>query len=424
MIEDTEETLSILTAFFNVPTGKYGKLTWTGKVDTQRDDFEADRGIIMVDNDSYNMHFYHGHDDAGHYSVEPYEAYFFPGTHLISWAYQQCGDRKIFGNDRISISDLSIEIIDKLPSMEVWENLPFDMGEVYEGHLNIRTVNIANLTSTELALYQSENAPYFSLYIDEEMNSEIPSFEKGQIEIEFLPMQAGNIEDELTLQTSVGELPIPVKGISKSTENTTFIEDFENGIEHWTVIDANQDKYYWHYDNSGTYAKTGVGSILINSIFPDYVDDYIVSPEFVVPENAAELTWWRRYTKDWNNSYDLLIGEGDDPTDFESVFTDDGHSQFEFEQVKVDISQFAGKIVKMAFYNHTSDGRQSVLIIDDVAVYSNTLSCVENNVADEITSVDYWMPDGTKVMKPNKGFVIEKTTYKDGSVKSRKCFIR
>ncbi|MDE5791687.1 MAG: choice-of-anchor D domain-containing protein, partial [Muribaculaceae bacterium] len=200
MVEDSVETLSILTAFFNVPDDKYGKLTWMGKVDTQGNGYEVDKGMIMVDNNAYGMHYYHGHDDAGHYSVEPYEVYFNPGTHLISWAYQQCGDKKSYGLDRMSVSELSIEYLDKLPKLEVWEKLPIDMKDVYEGHKNTRSVNIANLSYNIASFRQSDGNDNFSLYVDEEMNSEIPAFGKGSIEIDFHPIEAGIISEELKLQ--------------------------------------------------------------------------------------------------------------------------------------------------------------------------------------------------------------------------------
>ena len=210
-----------------------------------------------------------------------------------------------------------------------------------------------------------------------------------------------------------------------STVPATFIEDFENGISDWNVIDANDDKYFWHDETYGTYARTGLGSAVCNSVFADDMDDYLVSPEFIVPENNAEISWWRCYTKEWNNTYDLLIGEGEDPTAFEKVFTDEGHSQFEFEQVKVDLSKYAGKKVRIAFHNRTNDGRASVLIIDDVAVYDNNFSGVKTIFnSNDILSTEYWTPDGIRLPKPEKGVIIVKTVLKDGRTEAKKCIIK
>lgn len=417
-VPDDEETLSVLTAVFNVPAGKYGKLTWDGQADTQGNAWTADYGVAMVDNNAYGLHFYHGHDYAGHYSVEPYEVYFSPGTHLISWGYSQCGDGVAYGNDRLTISNLSLELIDKLPTLEVWEATPVDMGEVVNGSFNVFSVQVANLTGAKVAFTQGDASGDFKLDFDEEINSEIPSMGLGTIDLTFSPSAPGSAAAELTLQSTEGSVTIPVQGYGIDTSVLAFYEDFEDGFDGWKKIDNNKDRYGWESDVEGTYSRTGLGSAMIGTVFSDYTDDYLVSPSFTVPADEPTLEYWRRYTKTDNNDYDVLIGEGDDPKTFDVAYTDEGHSQFEFEKITVDLSYYAGRTVRIAFYNRTND-KQSVLIIDDIAVASKSTLSVTEPIGDAVAR-EYYNLQGIRLAVPPVGAYIEKVIYSDGSVETFK----
>lgn len=415
-VTDNEETLSVLSAVFNVPEGKFGKLTWDGSVDTQRNAYSADYGVIMVDNDSYGLHFYHGKDDAGTYSVEPNEVYFAPGTHVISWGYVQNGDKTYYGKDRIMVSNLNLQYLNNLPKFEVWHKTPIDMGEVFTGSLNIREIEVANFVKDELAFLSGDASNDFKLLVDEEMNSQIPKYGKGTVEVEFIPSKPGDVNYDLTLVTSGGNVSIPVVGKGRDSDNCTFIEDFENGIGEWTVVDANEDKYYWQPDVMGTYSRTGLGSVMIGTVFSDYTDDYLVSPEFLVPDEETVLEYWRRYTKEDRNEYDVLIGEGDDYTTYKKVYTDESHSQFEFEKITVKLSEFAGKKVRLAFHNRTPENMNSVLIIDDLSVSSPKYSGIIAIVG-EVKNVEYYDLRGVRYATRPAGVYIEKVTLSDGTTK-------
>lgn len=413
-ITDDEETLSVLTAVFNVPTGKYGKLTWDGQVDTQGNDWTADYGVTMVDNNAYNLHFYHGQDYAGYYSVEPYEVYFSPGRHLISWGYAQCGDGITYGDDRLTISNLSLEIISKMPALEVWAPEPVSMGDVFDDSFNAVTLQVANLTGDNMAFTKGDTAGDFVLDFDEEMNSEIPSMGLGTVELTYTPSKPGFSSASLTLQSSMGNLVIPVQGSGIDTSLLAFHEDFEDGFAGWKVIDSNKDRYYWEPDVAGTYSRTGFGSAMIGTVFSDYTDDYLLSPTFTVPQDEPTLEYWRRYTKNDNNDYDVLIGEDDDPTTFDVVYTDEGHSMYEFERVETDLSDYAGRTVRLAFHNRTHD-KQSVLIIDDIAVASK--GSLKAPLTDaEVVSREYYNLQGIRLAEPPVGVYIEKVVHGDGSV--------
>ncbi len=422
-VPDNEETLSVLTAVFNVPTGKYGKLTWDGETDTQANAWNADYGVAMIDNNAYHLHFYHGHDYAGHYSADPYEVYLTPGTHMISWGYFQCGDGVTYGTDRLSISNLNLELMDEIPTFEVWQPTPIDLGEVFDGSFNIKTIQVANLTNKNMAFVEGNSKDDFTIELDEEMNSEIPSMSNGTIDIIFSPLKPGEFSYELTLTTDAGDLVIPVVAVGRDSSKMAFVEDFENGFDGWQVIDDNNDKYYWEPDVAGTYSRTGLGSAMIGTVFSDFTDDYLVSPEFTVPEKDPYLEYWRRYTKEDNNDYDILIGEGSDPMAYEAIFTDEGHSQFEFEKVSVDLSAFAGRTVRVAFHNHTADGQQSVLIIDDLAVGGEDTVRV-NEISDNVVSREYYDLQGVRLSELPTGIVVEKLTLSDGTMVYKKVIAK
>ena len=86
----------------------------------------------------------------------------------------------------------------------------------------------------------------------------------------------------------------------------------------------------------------------------------------------------------------------------------------------VDLSQFAGKTVHVAFRHHDSKGLYMVKI-DDVFVYDHNPDSVGEISGQTVESIEYYTIDGIRVNRPGgKGIFIMKTRYTDGTVSSCK----
>ena len=86
----------------------------------------------------------------------------------------------------------------------------------------------------------------------------------------------------------------------------------------------------------------------------------------------------------------------------------------------VDLSEFAGKTVHVAFRHHDSKGLYMVKI-DDVFVYDHNPDSVDEISGQTVESIEYYTIDGIRVNRPGgKGIFIMKTRYTDGTVSSCK----
>ena len=167
---------------------------------------------------------------------------------------------------------------------------------------------------------------------------------------------------------------------------TTFpyFNDFENfasEVECWVSIDNDGDGEDWltgtaqsgmfngYNYSSGLVSKSynydeeaGVGTDLD-------ADNYLVSPEFVLPANATvTLSWYAMSTggENWPDYYEVMIAPNGSTeiSDFVSVLGED--APIDWAQRTVDISSYAGTTVRVVF--HHQDYAQYWVVIDNLGV--------------------------------------------------------
>ncbi|MBR2959584.1 MAG: choice-of-anchor J domain-containing protein [Bacteroidales bacterium] len=82
-----------------------------------------------------------------------------------------------------------------------------------------------------------------------------------------------------------------------------YILDFENGLDGWTVIDADGDGYNWEVSSStdGIPSHSGSAMATSRSYSTSYValtpDNWLVSPAIVLDNTVRQLSWWH-HTQD------------------------------------------------------------------------------------------------------------------------------
>lgn len=142
-------------------------------------------------------------------------------------------------------------------------------------------------------------------------------------------------------------------------------EDFEDALEGWTILDEDGDSYGWmfksEYSSQGS-SHEGEDMFVSQSYLNEShtaldPDNWLISPEFTISEDSksAQLSFM---AASWDGSYPdtlaVYIGEGDAEPEtfttklFEEVLSDTA------ETISIDISEYAGKTVRVAFRHYNS----------------------------------------------------------------------
>lgn len=155
-----------------------------------------------------------------------------------------------------------------------------------------------------------------------------------------------------------------------------FSEDFENGLDNWTLYDEDGDGYDWMiYTYTGT-AHGGTQSAMSASYYGGEAltpDNWMVSPAITMPADASGYTLsWYAAAQDPDypdENYAVYVATGNtvaDFTDATQVLTEIiGTGDWTFRSV--DLSSYAGQTIYVAF-RHFNCTDEFYFKIDDVEV--------------------------------------------------------
>lgn len=444
-IPDTEVTYCTMTASFTVPEGKMGKLAWKGHLSCAGESESGWTDYLRIGiKTSYGM-FYtivpgeHDLDTKNYPYIEapdPSGLMCPPGECSVSFTYVQYGDSRYEGEDLVEIYDLELTLMDDNGNNVVVENENVDFGEIYSGKRKTSTVRFFNAGMTPLEFIDYEADPAFYAFLP---TYSTPYNQWIDVTVEFAPEEPGDWEGTISFQTSVGFFDVAVKGTALSTDGILLIEDFEDDAANWKVYDRDGDGDVWDlaWNVYGGFPQGHVhsGEECIVSFSWDYIngtfapDNWTFSPEFTVPEGGAFLSWWS--AGDDNSRpgdvYSVYIGEGVPEVDmsfdidsYKCVYTETIDSNVWTQHI-VNLEEFAGKTVHIAFRHYACEGCYMVKI-DDVYVYTYDPNSVFNlDSREEVVDTQITSIDGQVLSRmPERGIVVVTTTYSDGSRLSRK----
>ena len=149
-------------------------------------------------------------------------------------------------------------------------------------------------------------------------------------------------------------------------------EDFESDpIENgWTFVDMDDDGYNWEWWTEKMNFHSGSGLIASASYGDDGAltpDNWAVSPAVEVPEGAVLSFWVAGQDPSWaEEHYRVYVGEGGALADLTPV-TDELVSTGEYQNIRVDLAEWAGKSVHVGF-RHFNVTDMFMLNIDDVEI--------------------------------------------------------
>lgn len=429
MKKDRKQTSSILQAMFEVPEGYYGELTWNARVSSAGTEQEMiDYATIYIDGGDTAQN-YCGEMDASHLSFAPAQVNFYPGEHFIAFAYNQAGDAQFEGDDRIEVSGLSLEL-KKMAENEVrsWgvPEVSFDNVKISKAY--IREVNLVNFGSRPLKVISATSDGPFSVEIDSERLYN--TFEKISIPVSFIPEKGGTFKGQILIRTSAGDITVSCLASVADDPTTLIVEDFEDDMRLWNFVDLDGDGVTWALTTSPMNAYHGDFALQSFSIHGDFsedsIDDIAVSPEFTIPSEGAELSFYLAcYNTDVSDSLEITAGGGDDPEQFETVDilnllnVDQYYNHYRF-----DLDVLAGRKVRLGLRHRLESPVMSFIAIDDLRVISKAPGSVDCSNLEKVVSVEYYTLDGLKTNFPQKGFYIRCVHFADGTVITDKVCLK
>lgn len=484
------DTGTDLTFSFNIPEGKIGYITWEGKIwgdledNTTYSHLNGDFGIVyitqqplqgygnMAQKQTFCTDLENGGDASSRMFSEEsgWEQFltYVPGSHSITFRYIHNGDGMTYGKNRMEISDIRLHVEDFQDNgAQLMTEGPIEFEPSYAGYNRFTKANVTlkNTGSQPLKVTgfqaEGENSPFVSI---------LPTYEAQfnntlNVTLVFYPGvhldENGNVtsvdeiledtwfSDKVTIITSAGDFTLDVSGMAKGSEGILLIGDFEDDCQGWDRIDSDNDGRNWElgtslwYYEEPRYCHSGVqcvGSASNTNYGALTPNNWLISPEFTVPEGGAMLSWWvaSLHNTMCAEHYSVYVEEDfSDPTKFADmtpVFSETldmeipaVDNKVQYNERTVDLKDYAGKTVKLAFRHHDCT-EMYLLLIDDAFVYTmdkydtTGINTMTNN--SDIVSREYFNAAGQRVNSPVNGVNIVRQTMKDGSVKSVKFMVK
>lgn len=477
-----------LTLNFNIPEGKIGYITWEGKVwgnpedNTTYSHLNGDFGLIYITQQPFDGYgnmaqmlvfctdLENGGDASSRQFSEAsgWEQFltYVPGSHTITFRYYHNGDGETFGKNRIEISNVRLHVEDFQDNgAQLMTEGPVEFEPTYAGYNRYSRFNatLKNTGSKPLTVTgfkaESENSPFLSILptYDAQFNNTLnvtlvfyPGVhldENGYVTSVDEFLEDATFSDKVTIMTTGGDFTLDVSGTVKGSKGILLIGDFEDDAYDWVRFDMDGDNRcwelgtnLWYYENP-SYCHSGVqciGSASDTGYGALTPDNWTVSPKFTVPEDGAMLQWWvaSLHNTKCAEHYSVYIEEDfSDATKFDAmtpVFTetlDEAYPTFGYNERTLDLKDYAGKTVSLAFRHHDCTA-QYLLLIDDAFVFTmdkwngvtTGVNAMTNN--SEAVSREFFNAAGQRVNRPVNGINIVRQTMKDGSVKAVKLMVK
>lgn len=410
---DNSETYSALGCFFNVPEGKTGVLTWEGKADCSSTDY----GLFAIDNGLTAKAVKGANADGSYRVATPALTYLKPGSHYVVFAFQTNGDGKIEGQNRYTISHLKLQLLDEVSGVKLWEGDSIEIPATYPGHYSVVTANVLNLSDGNMTIEGTEGAGAFSAKYNENGWNSASKYGVTDVKLIFTPTATGEQKNDVTINTNNGNVVVRCKAKALDDSKLICFDDFENNASGWQILDNDDDDVKWktYAGNTGNYSDLGQGILMFNANFIDKgANDYIVSPELTIPDGGATLSFVRdaRSARNHSVAYSVMVGEGSDPSTYSSVYTENDNPT-SYQPVDIDLSDYAGKKVHVAFYTNAQPD-SGLLQIDNFTVTAKVAEGIRATADSMKNRSAYYTIDGKRTDSNFKGLGIVKTVDGNG----------
>lgn len=159
--------------------------------------------------------------------------------------------------------------------------------------------------------------------------------------------------------------------------NFGYEQDFDGTWAHdilappqWLVVDVGgSGSFSWirnsTFERSSPYCAQGYGSGTCN--------DYLISPPLSLPDTLMQLTWWDKVSASSNiNNYKVLLSTTNNlVASFTTELADLTCTNTEWQQHTIDLSDYRGQTVYLAFYQYYTTQQYQTFAIDDIIIESS-----------------------------------------------------
>ena len=269
----------------------------------------------------------------------------------------------------------------------LYDNFEYKIPENADGSLTTTNIIINNTGSVLVPAGTYDWAitnptPGDRIWIASSNNSECPgrydnyTFEAGKTYEFKVKLQGQNDWVDVVISDG-GDTPdpTPTPGGDEDVLVGWYFES-QSEVNEWTFVDKDGDGYNWDWNELGEapVAYEGAGCIYSHS-YVNYVgavnpDNWAISPEFTIPENAASatLSWYAGpQDPDWvAEHYGVYVGTGTDTANYTQLF-EETISYSDYKNTTVDLTAYAGQTIRVAF-RHFNCTDMFILKLDQVEV--------------------------------------------------------
>lgn len=458
---DDQATTSWFQIDFTVPEGKAVYMGWDGHLYGSQPDpdmyWVGDYGGVDFRHPmSSGMYPLYGTDLVADSDVtinadESWKNYMvcIPGEHSLKFIYMKNGDGIISEKDRLEISAIRLHLVDfEEHAVEASvSEINFDKTYVGEDRYLTAVVTLKNTGSSPLEIYDEieSQAPFYGVVPENRYPVQFP--QTIDVGIWFYPSEEGTFEGKVTFKTSAGDVVINCTGSTESSEGILLIGDIEDSANGWSFYDADKDGDCWNlgynlWGNNPEWCHSGSDCFGSPSWSPYYgaiePDNWLFSPTVSIPEEGAVLRWYAaaHHHERFAENYSVYVCTPEEIQDVENLRllepclteTLPADACDSWIEHVVDLADYAGKDVNIAFRHYDCNG-QYVLKIDDIFVYThekyNELSGVESiGTSPAPVSTEIYNTAGMRLRQLSPGINIVRTTGADGKIETRKIIVK
>ena len=147
-------------------------------------------------------------------------------------------------------------------------------------------------------------------------------------------------------------------------------ESFEGSFppDGWTLIDEDGDEHNWYHDS--TVSNTGNFSVTSACFISGfhYPDNYLITPAINIPQGETFLSYFIHLSSMFPDYYAVMISTTTPTVNAFTMLLSEQSPGDEWTERLIDLSEYAGATVYLAFRHYNSFGLGKVSI-DDVTVF-------------------------------------------------------
>lgn len=196
--------------------------------------------------------------------------------------------------------------------------------------------------------------------------------------VRYNPTAAGTDNDVVTLTSTGSTATVTLTGTAvdcSGVEALPFTEDFEDELSAcWQNIDRDGDGNFWFNGAEAELeAHNGTGSFVsasyINNVGALNPDNWLITPAIAIPAEGAHMNWYvaaqdPSYAAEY---YQVMVSTSSAVSDFSTVAFSETLASGDWEERYVDLSNYAGQTIYIAFV-HMNTSDEYMMKIDDINI--------------------------------------------------------